>query len=155
VQARRRRSLARGTLTALALAAAAAVGYASVRISAALNTIETPREAQPPSGREPPPPPPPPGAGYLLVGALAGRGAFRIDSTGRFVVSFRIATRCGEASVARIPISPDLRFSYGGGADARVTVRAAFTSRLRAQGIFELRSATCDTGPVPLSARLS
>jgi hypothetical protein len=153
VQGRRRRSLGRATLSALALTAAATVIFASVRISGALNTIETPKETQVSSGQEPPPP----GAGYVLVGALAGRGAFRIDPTGRFVVSFRIATRCGEASVARIPISPDLQFSYRGGADApvRVTVRAAFRGRQQADGIFEVRTGACDTGAVPLSARLS
>lgn len=152
---------ARVRRSALLLAATAVVVAASVRISAALNTI-TPTGGAPVPRATPAPvraAAPPAGAGYVIEEPRAGHGTFRIDPTGRFIVSLHVETSCGPLAVARIAIAGSRRFAYAGAARssraARVTISGAFHGTLRAQGVLRVRSRTCDTGAVPLSARLS
>jgi hypothetical protein len=92
---------------------------------------------------------------------LGHGGTLQVDRAGRSIVSLQLVTRCGgQLSLARIPLVDGRRFAYTGTVGPtpgvrRVTLRGSFQSRSRARGWIRVRAGRCDTGVLPLTARLS
>jgi hypothetical protein len=91
---------------------------------------------------------------------LGSGGTLQVDRRGRWI-SLHLLTRCGgQLSLPRIPLADGRRFAYAGTLGLtpsmrRVTLRGSFLSRSRARGWIRVRAGGCDTGVVPLTARLS
>ena len=96
------------------------------------------------------------GGGYVL----GGGGTLQVDWTGRSI-SLHLVTRCGgQLSLTRIPLAKRRHFAYTGTVGLtpslrRVTLRGSFRSRIRASGWIRVTAGGCDTGVLPLTARLS
>jgi hypothetical protein len=138
------RAAANAAPVQLSLPAAATVAAASLRGSAAT------RHAARKSGLAVD------GGGYVL----GGGGTLQVDRRGRSI-SLHVLTRCGgQLSLPRIPLTDGRRFAYTGTVGLaprvrRVMLRGSFRSRSRARGWIRVSAGRCDTGVLPLTARLS